>query len=130
MAVRKGSVEAVHGSVVFCDYISQLYSVFLDTEQVTEELDMLSLTSDGQALTLDAKWLQQLQGQVGGEGQSLHKSNPDQVPPHMDSVLEGLYGSYLIGKVSVVPAAVVTSLTPAALLAATPLPVALSTMLY
>jgi hypothetical protein len=67
---------------------------------------MLSLTSDGQALTVGAKWLQQLQEQVGGEGQSPHKSNPEQVPPHMDSVLEWVYGMNLnAGIVSVVPAA-------------------------
>jgi hypothetical protein len=64
---------------------------------------MFAVTSDGQSLMVDAKWLRQLQEQVMGEDQLQHKPNPEEVLSLMDLGLEWVYGSNLnAGKASTV----------------------------
>ena len=57
------------------------------------DVDLFTLTPDGQALTVNAKWLQHLQERLLGEDGHPVKVKPGEDPHAMGLVLEWVYGS-------------------------------------
>jgi hypothetical protein len=73
--------------------VLRLGGVQEEEEETMGDVDLFTLSPDGEALTVNAKWLQHLQERLLGEDGHPVKVKPGEDPHSMGLVLEWVYGS-------------------------------------